>query len=57
VAGGRVFVADQAAGRLFVLAEADLAEQSGFSTGGPVQACPAPDATHFYSNVGDLLAP
>jgi hypothetical protein len=57
VSGGKVFVADQAAGRVFVLAEADLAELSGFSTGGPVQACPAPDAANPYSNVGDLLAP
>ena len=55
--GGKVFVADQAAGRVFVLAEANLAELSGFGTGGPVQACPAPDATHPYSNVGDVLAP
>ena len=57
VSGGKVFVADQAAGRVFVLAEADLAELAGFATGGPVQACPVPDATNPYSNVGDLLAP
>ncbi|MBM4379157.1 MAG: hypothetical protein FJ086_07610 [Deltaproteobacteria bacterium] len=58
VTGGRVFVTDQAVGRLFVLSAADLSELSGFSTGGPVQACPAPDGVSTFSSyIGDVLAP
>lgn len=58
VSGGKVFVADQAAGRLFVLSAADLSEVAGFTAGTPLQACPAPDGTTtFSSNVGDVLAP
>ncbi|MEN9796374.1 MAG: hypothetical protein RL653_70 [Pseudomonadota bacterium] len=58
VSGGRVFVADQAAGRVFVLSASDLSEVAGFTAGTPLQACPAPDGTTtFYSNVGDVLAP
>jgi hypothetical protein len=58
VSGGKVFVADQAAGRVFVLSASDLTEVAGFTAGAPLQACPAPDGTTtFYSNVGDVLAP
>jgi hypothetical protein len=58
VSSGKVFVADQAAGRVFVLSAADLSEVAGFTVGAPLQACPAPDGTTtFYSNVGDVLAP
>ncbi|MBX7097976.1 MAG: hypothetical protein K1X89_09700 [Myxococcaceae bacterium] len=58
VQGGKVWVADQNAGRLFVL-DVDggvLTERRGLSGGaGPVQAC-AVDSVTGIANVGDVLA-
>lgn len=57
VVGSRIYVGDQAAGRVFVLEIVgdSLVERRGYSTGSPIAVCAV--GSLGYSNVADLYAP
>jgi DNA-binding beta-propeller fold protein YncE len=57
VRGGRVFVGDQNAGRIFVLqaSDAGLVEERGYASAPPIQAC-VRDETTGYALVSDVLS-